>query len=115
MSEEVHLFTGLYYQAAADIAFTTSKLYLLLQNEMVEGTENKLSQIEHIMKAINLSKGFHMSLSGTDRESHAANTASWFGFVFFLNIIYFNRVFPADLWFYTDQKNTNKVCSSNRG
>lgn len=50
ISEEVHLFIGLYYQAAADITFTTSKLYLLLQNEMVEGTENKLTQIEHIIK-----------------------------------------------------------------
>lgn len=43
---------------------------------MGEGTENKLTQIEHIMKAINLSKGFYMSLSGTDQVPHAANTAS---------------------------------------
>lgn len=45
---------------------------------MVEGTENKLTQIEHIMKAINLSKGFYMSLSGTDQVPHTANTASCF-------------------------------------
>lgn len=50
---------------------------------MVEGTENKLTQIEHSMKAINLGKGFHMSLSGTDRVPHAANTASWVLFFFF--------------------------------
>lgn len=39
---------------------------------MVEGTENKLTQIEHIMKAISLSEGFHMSLSGTMRHRLSA-------------------------------------------
>lgn len=39
---------------------------------MVQGTENKLTHIEHIMKAINLNKGFHISLSATTRHRLSA-------------------------------------------
>lgn len=81
---------------------------------MVEGTENKLTHIKHIMKAINLTKGFHISLSTTrHRLSARYCTYSFFSFLFFY-FIYFNRIFPADLCFYIDQKLTDEVCCSSR-
>lgn len=56
---------------------------------MVEGTENKLTHIEHIMKAINLTKGFHISLSATTRHRLSAGycTYSFFFFLFFFLFI----------------------------
>lgn len=56
---------------------------------MVEGTENKLTHIKHIMKAINLTKGFHISLSTTTRHRLSARycTYSFFSFFFFILFI----------------------------
>lgn len=56
----------------------------------------------------NQPEGFHISLSVTTRHRLSARYCIRAS----LKINKFNRVFPAGLWLYIDQKHTNIICSS---